>query len=101
MAQIWMWIVIHWQEFVILGVIVAGIYKILRPIERFLFSLNNKLDHLTTCDKERAEDITVMVKGLTACLDGLHQQGANGPVSTAREDLQNHLYKRLAQIESR
>lgn len=99
MAQIWLWIVNHWQEILILIAIVGAAYKIIRPVEKFLRDLNHKIDMLTVCNKDRAEDITMLCKGLTACLDGLHQQGANGPVTAARKDLQDHLYKRLAETE--
>jgi hypothetical protein len=101
MAEIWKWIVCHWQELCIFGALVLLAYKVARPVERFIAGLNRKLDTLAKCNDDRAEDIVVMVKGLTACLDGLSQQGVNGPVTIARKDLQDDLYKRLGQVEGR
>jgi uncharacterized protein YoxC len=37
------------------------------------------------------EEQRIIVKGLTAALDGLHQLKCNGPVSDAREELNEHL----------
>lgn len=93
MADVWIWLVAHWQELIILGVIIGGAIKLIKFLDR----LNYKLDYLTHTDKERKEDFTILFKGVWACLDGLHQQGANGPVTSAREDLQAHLIKRTGQ----
>lgn len=39
------------------------------------------------------EEQTVLTQGVLACLQGLHEQGCNGPVTSAIEKLENHLNK--------
>jgi hypothetical protein len=39
----------------------------------------------------RKEDTKIILSSLLACLDGLHQQGANGPVTKAKEDLEKYI----------
>jgi hypothetical protein len=92
--SVWIWIVAHWPEILIAGAIIGGVSKGVQIIGKFLFKLNAKLDYLTQCNDERAEDFPLLFKGLWACLDGLHQTGANGPVTDARKELQEHLFKR-------
>jgi hypothetical protein len=93
MADVWTWLVAHWQEILILCAIAGGLAKIYKAV----ISLNIKVDNLTHINEERAEDFTILFKGTWACLDGLCQQGANGPVTAARGELQNHLFKRTGQ----
>ena len=39
------------------------------------------------------EEQTVLTKGVLACLQGLHEQGCNGPVTAAIDKLETHLNK--------
>ena len=39
------------------------------------------------------EEQTVLVHGILACLMGLKEQGCNGPVTEAIEQLENHINK--------
>ena len=39
------------------------------------------------------EEQTVLVRGILACLMGLKEQGCNGPVTEAIEQLENHINK--------
>lgn len=43
----------------------------------------------------RKKDTEIMLAALLACLDGLHQQGANGTVTTTKAQLEKYI------IESR
>jgi len=51
--------------------------------------------------KQTVSDINaeqcIIVKGLIASLDGLHQQGCNGPVSDALVELREHINERAHQ----
>lgn len=37
------------------------------------------------------EEQTVLTQGILACLQGLHEQGCNGPVTAAIERIETHL----------
>lgn len=39
----------------------------------------------------RKEDTKIILSSLLACLDGLHQQGANGPVTDAKAKLEKYI----------
>ena len=39
----------------------------------------------------RKEDMKIVLSSLLACLDGLHQQGANGPVTKAKAELEKYI----------
>ena len=39
------------------------------------------------------EEQTVLVRGIFACLMGLKEQGCNGPVTEAIEQIENHINK--------
>lgn len=40
---------------------------------------------------EIKEEQTIMMRGVLACLKGLKEQGCNGPVTEAINELENHL----------
>lgn len=67
------------------GGIVAG-YKICKRFDR----MEERVDHSGKLHR-------VMVEGLYACLDGLHQQGCNGEVTKALNNLHKHLFEELEQ----
>ena len=43
--------------------------------------------------KEIKEEQKILTKGVLACLKGLEEQGCDGPVTTAIQDIEEHLNK--------
>ena len=43
--------------------------------------------------KSIKEEQSVLTQGILACLQGLHEQGCNGPVTAAIERIETHLNK--------
>ena len=43
--------------------------------------------------KSIKEEQTILTQGILACLQGLHEQGCNGPVTAAIERIETHLNK--------
>ncbi len=66
---------------VILGV-VLGVYR--------FYIRNTKQDEDI---KEIKEEQKILTKGVLACLKGLEEQGCDGPVTTAIQDIEEHLNK--------
>jgi len=66
---------------VILGV-VLGVYK-------FYLKNNQQDDDIKAIKEEQ----TILTKGVLACLKGLEEQGCDGPVITAINDIEEHLNK--------
>ena len=56
-----------------------------------LFRLLARLDKLETQMAHRKEDNKEIFTALLACLDGLHQLGANGNVTTALASLEKYI----------
>lgn len=66
---------------VILGV-VLGVYR--------FYIRNTKQDEDI---KEIKKEQKILTKGVLACLKGLEEQGCDGPVTTAIQDIEEHLNK--------
>lgn len=43
--------------------------------------------------EHRKEDTAIILSSLLACLDGLHQQGANGMVTKTKAELEQYIIK--------
>lgn len=69
----------------ITGFIVA-VYKICQRFSK----MEQKIEHSGRTHR-------VLMEGLYACLDGLHQQGCNGEVTKALGALHKHLFEELEQ----
>jgi hypothetical protein len=68
-----------------LGVIFGVVFTIYK-----WYLKNEKQD---TSIKEIKEEQSILTKGVLACLKGLKEQGCDGPVSEAIEDIEDHLNK--------
>lgn len=64
----------------ILGGAIFGVFK-------FYLDSKHQKDEIKAIKKEQ----TVMCYALTACLNGLHQLGANGEVTKALETMNKHI----------
>lgn len=70
---------------VMVGVIVAA-YKVCQRFKR----MEERVEHSGKTHR-------VLMEGLYACLDGLHQQGCNGEVTKALGNLHEHLFGEMEQ----
>lgn len=91
-----------------LGAIIAGIFKLVRWIDRQkeqddeLKSLKKKhdkdIDDLRKLESADIADIKqeqrLLTEGILACLKGLSEKGCNGPVSEAIAKIEDHLNQR-------
>lgn len=62
------------------GGVLFGVYKCVK-----------RLDDMQRESAERKQESVLMIHGVLAALDGLTQLGANGPVTKAKEQLQNYI----------
>lgn len=75
-------------------VTIASLITALGVILGFLFACfkwymkNEKQDESI---KEIKKEQTILTKGVLACLKGLHEQGCNGPVTHAIDELEEHI----------
>ena len=63
-----------------------------------IFKYYNKVYDLVKHQKEQDDDIktikkeqTLIIYGVLACLKGMHEQGANGPVTEAIDKIEKHI----------
>lgn len=68
-----------------LGVILGAIFAVYK-----WFLKQEKQDKDIKAIKEEQ---SILTQGILACLQGLHEQGCNGPVTSAIERIENHLNK--------
>lgn len=68
-----------------LGVICGAIFSV---CNWFIKKQKNDVDIKLIKDEK-----TILTKGILACLKGLHEQGCNGPVTDAIENIEDHINK--------
>lgn len=74
------------------GLIVAG-YKFFQKIK----DMEDAQKALQETVERSGKTHRVLMEGLYACLDGLHQQGCNGNVTKGLEMLHKHLFEEMEQ----
>ena len=75
---------------------VAGVITALGVIFGVLFAVYRwylKQEKQDKDIKSIKEEQSVLVHGVLACLQGLREQGCNGPVTAAIEQIENHINK--------
>ena len=75
---------------------VASIITALGVIFGAIFAFHNWLLKREKNDndiKAIKEEQSILTKGVLACLKGLHEQGCNGPVTEAIENIEDHINK--------
>lgn len=92
-----MQIVLTWQTIITIGSVLGAL--------TLIFKTYNKVYDMIKHQKEQDEAIksireeqTLMTFGILACLKGLHEQGANGPVTEAIEKFEKHLNQKAHKI---
>ncbi len=75
---------------------IASIITALGVIFGAIFAFHNWLLKREKNDndiKAIKEEQSILTKGVLACLKGLHEQGCNGPVTEAIENIEDHINK--------
>ena len=76
-----------------------GIYKFIKKVvldkinknTMDIIELRNDVEKLKQETKDSKEERLIMIKGLLACLKGLKEQGCNGPVTQAINNIEEYL----------
>ena len=75
---------------VILGAII-GVYKLYHNSIDVMDALEKRVKCLEDENRHIKKEDTLVIYALSACLDGLHQQGCNGKVSEAIEKINKYI----------
>ena len=74
----------------VLGVIIGG-YKLYDRIIDRMDDIDKRVSDLEKETKRIKKEDRLVIFALRACLDGLHQQGCNGKVTEAIEEIDNYI----------
>lgn len=86
-------VTLTWQSVVAAAAIVGAVIAIINYLKK-LFGWFDKQEKQDTEIKEIKEEQQILTYGILACLKGLHEQGANGPVTTAIDTIEKHMNKK-------
>lgn len=78
-----------------LGTVVSiiTIATALLGVATYVANLAYRFKKLERQAEHRKEDTKIILSSLLACLDGLHQQGANGIVTKTKAELEQYIIK--------
>lgn len=83
-------VTITWQSLVAAAGIIAALIALANYLKK-LFGWVEMPSKQENEIKEIKEEQQLLVYGILACLRGLHEQGANGPVTEAIDKIEKHL----------
>lgn len=84
---------VTWQTIITLAAVIGAIATILHYYNRGYswVQRQNEQDKQIASIKEEQE---ILTRGMLACLQGLHEQGCNGPVTQGINEIENYLNKK-------
>lgn len=83
-------VTISWQTIITAAAIITAIATIFGRYNK-LYDFVRRQEEQDKLIKEIQEEQTLLVYGVLSCLKGLHEQGANGPVTDAIQKIEKHL----------
>ena len=83
-------IVLTWQSILGAAAIIGAVVAIVNYLRK-LFGWFEKQEMQDKELKAIQDEQAILTEGILACLKGLHEQGANGPVTEAITKIENHL----------
>ena len=81
---------ITWQTVITAAAVVAAIIALFKYYNRGYDFVKRQQDQ-DSIIKDIQEEQTILTYGVLACLKGLHEQGANGPVTEAINKIEQHI----------
>lgn len=81
---------ITWQTIITAAAVVAAIIALFKYYNRG-YDFVKRQQEQDSIIKDIQEEQTLLTYGVLACLKGLHEQGANGPVTEAISKIEKHI----------
>lgn len=88
-----MQVTLSWQVFLTAAAIVGAFVGLVSYLRK-LFGWFERQERQDKEIKDIREEQQLLVYGILACLKGMHEQGANGPVTEAIDKIDKHLNQR-------
>ena len=86
-------IILTWQSVLGAAAIIGAVVAIIGYLRK-LFGWFERQEMQEKELKAIQEEQAILTEGILACLKGLHEQGANGPVTEAINKIEQHLNKK-------
>ena len=83
-------ITVSWQTLITLAAVLSAVAVIIKYYNKG-YDFVKRQEEQDTIIKAIQEEQTLLTYGVLACLKGLHEQGANGPVTEAIEKIEKHI----------
>ena len=83
-------VTVTWQTIVTAAAVLGAIVAIARYYNKG-YDFVKRQEKQDQIIKDTQEELTLLTYGVLACLKGLHEQGANGPVTEAIDKIEKHL----------
>ena len=86
-------VTVSWQTLLTATAVLGALATTLKSYNRGYDFVKRQKDQ-DEIIKNIQEEQTLLTYGVLACLKGLHEQGANGPVTEAIDKIEKHINKR-------
>lgn len=86
-------VTISWQTIITAASVVAAIVALFKYYNRG-YDFVKRQKEQDEFIKDTQAELTLLTYGVLACLKGLHEQGANGPVTEAIDKIEKHVNQR-------
>ena len=86
-------ITVSWQTIITAASVVAAIVALFKYYNRG-YDFVKRQKEQDEFIKDTQEELTLLTYGVLACLKGLREQGANGPVTEAIDKIEKHVNQR-------
>ena len=86
-------VTVSWQTIITAAAVVGAVVTIMKYYNKG-YDLVRHQQEQDKFIKETQEELTLLTYGVLACLKGLHEQGANGPVTDAITKIEAHINER-------
>ena len=83
-------VTVSWQTLLTAAAVLGALATILKSYNRGYDFVKRQKDQ-DEIIKNIQEEQTLLTYGVLACLKGLHEQGANGPVTEAIDKIEKHI----------
>lgn len=83
-------ITLTWQTLITIAAIITALTTVIGRYNKVYDFIKRQEDQDKEI-KEMKEEQAILTYGILACLKGLHEQGANGPVTEAITKIEKHL----------
>lgn len=86
-------VTLTWQTIISIAAVITAITTVFGKYNK-MYDFVRRQEEQDTQIKAIQEEQTILVEGILACLKGLQEQGANGPVTEAITKIEKHLIEK-------